>query len=643
MGRKIVIVAVVLLVALLLALFSTNSASGDATAWLTNTYGAFVRSTSSIGTVPTLPVETESAAAVPEGSEQLDSEEQRRSEGSSTTTKGGQRKSSAMQQHKKKKDKKEEKAVEKKKPRPQEEEKEELPAEKWGQTRVIFNFSHPFDTEELLGPSPNEPPKNGEALCEFFIMSHRLCKVLAGKETFLECVYRHGALNWHRALPSKCTLSPFWKGLMEREKDPSQRKSKMKIEEDGCNYAKLRDAVAAIQINRDEAMTPLAYVPPEERSIPDYGPPRSCPYGKLYPIRIGVPSVNVVPRVSRLKMFDFVPFLPRKFPMWAYKTPPYRIGARDEILASLVQQYSYFSFTHKRGGWDCQRHVEILANGCVPFFADLPACSKYCMAGLPKKLLLDVLGMQGVSHIAPGSKFISKRAGAMINFERPGTIDWASFDEEHYFQIADYLLNYTRHFLTNKATMSYVLKTIGYEEPKRVLMLATNPRNIDYITRSVENGLIDLGLHVTTNGDDWVQGQYMQHVEERPFTEESCDGVTTTDFELVRERKGIVSSLHGAGMVVAMRSDPFCRGAKEWGQRLSHRILNKEFDLVIYPFLHKMSDQPLWREVSSVMDPTRIVVIDGNDDIGDPMQLVREYLKRGIHVFRREMNGGDRC
>lgn len=27
-----------------------------------------------------------------------------------------------------------------------------------------------------------------------------------------------------------------------------------------------------------------------------------------------------------------------------------------------------FAITRKKGGWDCMRHYEILANGCIPIF-----------------------------------------------------------------------------------------------------------------------------------------------------------------------------------------------------------------------------------------------------------------------------------
>ena len=31
---------------------------------------------------------------------------------------------------------------------------------------------------------------------------------------------------------------------------------------------------------------------------------------------------------------------------------------------------SYYGLTHKKAGWDCMRHYEILANKCIPYFVD---------------------------------------------------------------------------------------------------------------------------------------------------------------------------------------------------------------------------------------------------------------------------------
>jgi hypothetical protein len=60
------------------------------------------------------------------------------------------------------------------------------------------------------------------------------------------------------------------------------------------------------------------------------------------------------------------------------------IGARDDYRFTSEADYyadlrrSRFGITTKRGGWDCLRHYEIAANGCVPCFRDLHLKPERC-------------------------------------------------------------------------------------------------------------------------------------------------------------------------------------------------------------------------------------------------------------------------
>jgi len=52
-------------------------------------------------------------------------------------------------------------------------------------------------------------------------------------------------------------------------------------------------------------------------------------------------------------------------------------------------QESFFGITFKKGGWDCLRHYEIIANGCIPYFLDLEYCPTHTMLSFPKKLIIE--------------------------------------------------------------------------------------------------------------------------------------------------------------------------------------------------------------------------------------------------------------
>ncbi|MDB4396132.1 hypothetical protein N9Z65_00805 [bacterium] len=49
-----------------------------------------------------------------------------------------------------------------------------------------------------------------------------------------------------------------------------------------------------------------------------------------------------------------------------------------------------FGITTKKHGWDCMRHYEILANGCIPHFLDIDSCPELIMHNFPKSLCKEV-------------------------------------------------------------------------------------------------------------------------------------------------------------------------------------------------------------------------------------------------------------
>jgi hypothetical protein len=54
---------------------------------------------------------------------------------------------------------------------------------------------------------------------------------------------------------------------------------------------------------------------------------------------------------------------------------------------------SLFAYTMKKAGWDCMRHYEILANGCLPLFLGLDQCPATTLVNLPKEELLEALAL----------------------------------------------------------------------------------------------------------------------------------------------------------------------------------------------------------------------------------------------------------
>lgn len=52
---------------------------------------------------------------------------------------------------------------------------------------------------------------------------------------------------------------------------------------------------------------------------------------------------------------------------------------------------SRFGITVKKAGWDCLRHYEIIANGCIPIFSGIEQCPTRTMVDFPKQECIEVI------------------------------------------------------------------------------------------------------------------------------------------------------------------------------------------------------------------------------------------------------------
>ena len=89
---------------------------------------------------------------------------------------------------------------------------------------------------------------------------------------------------------------------------------------------------------------------------------------------------------------------------------------------------SYYAFTWKKAGWDCMRHYEILAAGCVPAFIGLECCPEQIMTSYPKDLI--------------------------INHSRASVLGRVGPD---YFDLRNELIHYTEQNLTTEKTIRSIL------------------------------------------------------------------------------------------------------------------------------------------------------------------------------------------
>lgn len=100
----------------------------------------------------------------------------------------------------------------------------------------------------------------------------------------------------------------------------------------------------------------------------------------VFPISFAIPSAKFSP--NSLKSREIAICDPRDRNSYIYKSETdYYDGYKE----------SYFAYTTKKAGWDCMRHYEIMANGCLPLFLDIKDCPRQTMTTFNKELCKDIL------------------------------------------------------------------------------------------------------------------------------------------------------------------------------------------------------------------------------------------------------------
>jgi hypothetical protein len=268
-----------------------------------------------------------------------------------------------------------------------------------------------------------------------------------------------------------------------------------------------------------------------------------------FPIQFSIPEKKIVRNIP-IKDKDFASIIPGNLQTYIYTT-------ESDYYADYRR--SYYAITTKKGGWDCMRHYEILANGCIPFFLNLEQCPPNTMTLLPKDLILEAMHLDGVSYLH---------------------IDHSKFDLVKYYDILHRLIQYTREHLTTKKMAEYVLSKMGYTGKGKILFLTHDP-SPDYLRCVTLAGLKQL------LGDRIVDVPKIEHI--------------------YKSYPHNVQSLYGKGMSYTKIVDdvPVDR------ENIEERIKTREFDLVVYGSLHRgLRHHDL---VKQYYDPSTIVYICGED------------------------------
>ena len=244
-----------------------------------------------------------------------------------------------------------------------------------------------------------------------------------------------------------------------------------------------------------------------------------------FPIQFSISETKVIDEVPE-KTQDFATVIPGQGYTYIFN---YEANYYNDY------QKSYYAVTTKKGGWDCLRHYEILANGCIPYFLDLDACDTNTMAFLPKELIKEAMQLEGVSYLH---------------------IDHSKFNKARYLEILKELLEHTKQYLTSKQMAKYLLEKMNYSGEGKILFLSRDV-SPDYLRCLTLIGLKEL------LGDKLVDVPKIPHI--------------------YKSFPGDISKLYGKGIsYTKILEDLFVNR-----ENMVERIKQNEFELVIYGSVHR--------------------------------------------------------
>lgn len=253
--------------------------------------------------------------------------------------------------------------------------------------------------------------------------------------------------------------------------------------------------------------------------------PCFCNFRSIHPIQFGISESKIVSEIPP-KDRDFAFIIPGQ-------THTYIYDNEEEYYKDY--QRSYYAITSKKGGWDCMRHYEILANGCIPYFIHLEDCDFKTMPFLPRELILEAMNLPGVSYLK---------------------IDHQFFDKNRYEELLQKLLIYTKKFLTTRSIAQYVLDIMNYSGHGKILFLSYDTYT-DYMRCNLLVGLKEL------LGSSVVDVPKIPHI--------------------YSNYQGNIRNLYGKGIsYTKIVEDDFVDR-----HNIIRRIKNKEFELIIYGSVHR--------------------------------------------------------
>lgn len=322
----------------------------------------------------------------------------------------------------------------------------------------------------------------------------------------------------------------------------------------------------------------------------------------IYPLSFGIPEEKIL-ETLQLKEQDFSIVIPGNRNNYIYS---------DENDYYTQYQKSKIALTFKKGGWDCLRHYEILANGCIPWFAGLSLCPSNALTHLPKQLILEAMNQIHL-HIPVGDIFKDniKSAEALYFFSadsdiQPTESKFLSID--HVIQYySSKLLEYTRDNLSTRSMANYILQSANKNDTKSVLFFAGN-LHPDYM------------MNLTLHGFKKLLGK-------------SCHEYPHIDYMYTDYDEKLTKNLYGRGFTYTRLLDKEVYYDPKKVNTIQDDIVHHRYDLVIYGSVHR--GLAFYDLVKKYYYPNEIIYICGEDAHGECEFKHNPSME---HLFIRELS-----
>ncbi len=299
----------------------------------------------------------------------------------------------------------------------------------------------------------------------------------------------------------------------------------------------------------------------------------------LYPITFSIPKekiiVDDIDKIHKTKILSDL--IPGVLSTYIYNT-------EEEYYNEYKK--SYFAITQKKSGWDCMRHYEILANGCIPYFLDVEKCPIYTMFFLPKQLLIE-------SKILFDTCFKNKTIDELT----PEII-------EKYRHLRKQLLEHTLKYLTTDKMAYYILKITNHIHVSNILYLSGNLYP-DYLRC------------VTLHGFKVLLGKNCHDYPKVPHLYKSNIDITRLYGKGITYSKLLENDLHEDRLNNTLIED----------------IKNKKYDIIIYGSYHR--GMPYYNLISKIYEPNKIILLCGEDIHNCNYHY---FVNKGHPVFVREIS-----